>query len=32
MWAITGAIVEPSHGFCATKDETKAKFAEARRA
>jgi len=34
-WAITGAAVMPhlaSHGFCATRDEAKAKFAETRRA
>jgi hypothetical protein len=31
MWTITGAIVAPalpSHGFAATLDEAKAKFAE----
>src|SRR5215510_12809067 len=28
MWTITGAIVKPSHGFAATCDEAKAKFAE----
>jgi hypothetical protein len=31
MWAITGAVVMPalpSHGFCASLDEAKAKFAE----
>ena len=32
MWAVTWAIVKPSHGFCATKDEAKAKFAETWRA
>jgi len=32
MWAITGAIVKPSHGFCVTLDEAKAKFAETWRA
>jgi len=34
-WAITGAVVAPrlpSHGFCATLDEAKAKFAETWRA
>jgi hypothetical protein len=34
-WAITGAVVMPqlpSHGFCATRDEAKAKFAETWRA
>jgi len=34
-WAITGAVVMPhlpSHGFCATLDETKANFAETWRA
>jgi hypothetical protein len=31
MWTITGAVVAPhlpSHGFCASLDEAKAKFAE----
>jgi hypothetical protein len=35
MWTITGAVVAPklpSHGFCATLDEAKAKFAETWRA
>jgi hypothetical protein len=35
MWAITGAVVAPrlpSHGFCATREEAKAKFAETWRA
>jgi len=34
-WAITGAVVMPhfpSHGFCATREEAKAKFAETWRA
>jgi hypothetical protein len=34
-WTITGAVVAPrlpSHGFCATLDEAKAKFAETWRA
>jgi len=34
-WAITDAVVMshlPSHGFCATRDEAKAKFAETWRA
>jgi len=34
-WAITGAVVMPhlpSHGFCATLDEAKAKFAKTWRA
>jgi hypothetical protein len=32
MWTITGAIVRPSHGFCATLEEAKEKFAETWRA
>jgi hypothetical protein len=35
MWTITGAVVMPalpSHGFCASLDEAKAKFAETWRA
>jgi len=35
MWTITGAVVAPrlpSHGFCASLDEAKAKFAETWRA
>jgi hypothetical protein len=28
MWSITAAIVKPGHGFAATLDEAKAKFAE----
>jgi hypothetical protein len=35
QWTITGAVVAPrlpSHGFCATLDEAKAKFAETWRA
>jgi hypothetical protein len=32
MWTITGAPVTPPHGFCATLDEAKAKFAETWRA
>jgi hypothetical protein len=32
MWTITGAIVTPSHGFCASLDEAKAEFAKAWRA
>src|SRR5215216_68025 len=34
-WAITGAVVMPhltSHGFCATREQAKAKFAETWRA
>jgi hypothetical protein len=35
MWTITGAVVMPhfpSHGFCASLEEAKAKFAETWRA
>jgi hypothetical protein len=35
MWTITGAVVVPhlpSHGFCASLDDAKAKFAETWRA
>jgi hypothetical protein len=34
MWTITGAVAPrlPSHGFCASLDEAKAKFAEIWRA
>jgi hypothetical protein len=35
MWTITGAVVMPafpSHGFCASREEAKAKFAETWRA
>jgi hypothetical protein len=35
QWTITGAVVAPrlpSHGFCATLEEAKAKFAETWRA
>jgi len=28
MWTITGALVKPSHGFCVSLHEAKAKFAE----
>jgi hypothetical protein len=35
MWTITGAVVAPclpSHGFCASREEAKAKFADTWRA